>query len=179
MLKLLLSYHGWMFEPHGKTSFSTKAWVVRPRGSGAGPSLAGEGALPLSSVLLPTRRGGRAGGLSVVGQPRAEAPAPPPPRLTAIPSQALVKVMSGRHPMLYSFQTSLPKLPVPSVEDTVRRVRRAALLAHPVPQPLNTGGGAAALSCGWASWGCGEKGLLPGVWAKACGQGWDGGREEP
>ncbi|KAM6436351.1 carnitine O-palmitoyltransferase 1, muscle isoform 1-T2 [Liasis olivaceus] len=61
MLKLLLSYHGWMFEPHGKTSFSTKVWV------------------------------------------------------------AMVKVMSGRHPMLYSFQTSLPKLPVPYVEDTVQR----------------------------------------------------------
>lgn len=43
MLKLLLSYHGWMFEPHGKTSFSTKVWVVRPRGPRAAPSLAGEG----------------------------------------------------------------------------------------------------------------------------------------
>ncbi|XP_070610708.1 carnitine O-palmitoyltransferase 1, muscle isoform isoform X3 [Erythrolamprus reginae] len=61
MLKLLLSYHGWMFEPHGKTSFSTRAWV------------------------------------------------------------ALVRVMSGRHPLLYSFQTSLPKLPVPRVGDTVQR----------------------------------------------------------
>lgn len=81
----------------------------------------------------------------MVGQPGAEAPAPPPPCLTAVPSQALVKVMSGRHPMLYSFQTSLPKLPVPSVEDTVRRVRRAALLAHPVPRPPNTGGGRAQL----------------------------------
>lgn len=27
-LKLLLSYHGWMFEPHGKMSRSTKIWVV-------------------------------------------------------------------------------------------------------------------------------------------------------
>lgn len=27
-LKLLLSYHGWMFEPHGKTSCSTKIWAV-------------------------------------------------------------------------------------------------------------------------------------------------------
>ncbi|XP_061493933.1 carnitine O-palmitoyltransferase 1, muscle isoform [Rhineura floridana] len=60
-LKLLLSYHGWMFEPHGKTSRSTKIWV------------------------------------------------------------AMVKVMSGRNPMLYSFQTSLPKLPVPHVKDTIRR----------------------------------------------------------
>ncbi|XP_063164909.1 carnitine O-palmitoyltransferase 1, muscle isoform isoform X2 [Candoia aspera] len=61
VLKLLLSYHGWMFEPHGKISFSTKVWV------------------------------------------------------------AMVKLMSGRHPMLYSFQTSLPKLPVPRVKDTIRR----------------------------------------------------------
>ncbi|ETE56910.1 hypothetical protein L345_17378, partial [Ophiophagus hannah] len=29
--------------------------------------------------------------------------------------------MSGRHPLLYSFQTSLPKLPVPRVEDTIQR----------------------------------------------------------
>lgn len=27
-LKLLLSYHGWMFEPHGKMSLSTRIWVV-------------------------------------------------------------------------------------------------------------------------------------------------------
>ncbi|XP_053260806.1 carnitine O-palmitoyltransferase 1, muscle isoform [Podarcis raffonei] len=60
-LKLLLSYHGWMFEPHGKTSRSTKIWA------------------------------------------------------------AMVKVMSGCNPMLYSFQTSLPKLPVPCVKDTIER----------------------------------------------------------
>ncbi|KAJ6651521.1 hypothetical protein lerEdw1_020856 [Lerista edwardsae] len=60
-LKLLLSYHGWMFEPHGQTSYSTKIWA------------------------------------------------------------AMVKVLSGRKPMLYSFQTSLPKLPVPSVQDTIQR----------------------------------------------------------
>ncbi|XP_072858465.2 carnitine O-palmitoyltransferase 1, muscle isoform isoform X1 [Pogona vitticeps] len=60
-LKMLLSYHGWMFEPHGKMSRSTKIWV------------------------------------------------------------ALVKLMSGRHPLLYSFQTSLPKLPVPPVSDTIQR----------------------------------------------------------
>uniref|UniRef100_A0A803T978 Carnitine O-palmitoyltransferase 1, muscle isoform n=1 Tax=Anolis carolinensis TaxID=28377 RepID=A0A803T978_ANOCA len=57
-LRLLLSYHGWMFEPHGKTRPSTKIWAV---------------------------------------------------------------MMSGRHPMLYSFQTSLPKLPVPRVADTIQR----------------------------------------------------------
>lgn len=34
----------------------------------------------------------------------------------------MVKVFSGRKPMLYSFQTSLPRLPVPAVKDTVSRV---------------------------------------------------------
>ncbi|XP_069018130.1 carnitine O-palmitoyltransferase 1, liver isoform isoform X2 [Embiotoca jacksoni] len=33
----------------------------------------------------------------------------------------LVKVFSGRKPMLYSFQNSLPRLPLPSVKDTCRR----------------------------------------------------------
>uniref|UniRef100_A0A8C5EHU8 carnitine O-palmitoyltransferase n=1 Tax=Gouania willdenowi TaxID=441366 RepID=A0A8C5EHU8_GOUWI len=33
----------------------------------------------------------------------------------------LVKVFSGRKPMLYSFQNSLPRLPVPSVRDTCSR----------------------------------------------------------
>ncbi|NXX39603.1 CPT1B palmitoyltransferase, partial [Tricholaema leucomelas] len=61
LLKLLLSYHGWMFEPHGKMSRSTKIWV------------------------------------------------------------ALMKLLSVRKPLLYSFQTSLPKLPVPSVQATVTR----------------------------------------------------------
>ncbi|XP_075894248.1 carnitine O-palmitoyltransferase 1, liver isoform isoform X2 [Nelusetta ayraudi] len=33
----------------------------------------------------------------------------------------LVKVFSGRKPMLYSFQNSLPRLPVPTVKDTCKR----------------------------------------------------------
>lgn len=32
-MRLLLSYHGWMFEPHGKMSRSTKIWVVRATGA--------------------------------------------------------------------------------------------------------------------------------------------------
>ncbi|XP_076200442.1 carnitine O-palmitoyltransferase 1, liver isoform-like isoform X3 [Aptenodytes patagonicus] len=60
-LKMLLSYHGWMFAEHGKLSAGTKFWM------------------------------------------------------------ALVKLFSGRKPMLYSFQTSLPRLPVPAVKDTVNR----------------------------------------------------------
>nr|XP_045008500.1 carnitine O-palmitoyltransferase 1, muscle isoform isoform X3 [Jaculus jaculus] len=60
-LKLLLSYHGWMFEMHNKTSHVTKIWAI------------------------------------------------------------CVRLLSSRRPMLYSFQTSLPKLPVPSVPATVQR----------------------------------------------------------
>ncbi|XP_061085292.1 carnitine O-palmitoyltransferase 1, muscle isoform isoform X2 [Conger conger] len=60
-LKLLLSYHGWMFEPHGRPSCTTWLWM------------------------------------------------------------GLVKLFSGRKPLLYSFQSSLPRLPVPSVRDTITR----------------------------------------------------------
>ncbi|NXU54117.1 CPT1A palmitoyltransferase, partial [Turnix velox] len=60
-LKMLLSYHGWIFSEHGKLSASTKLWM------------------------------------------------------------GLVKLFSRRKPMLYSFQTSLPRLPVPAVKDTVNR----------------------------------------------------------
>ncbi|XP_074086985.1 carnitine O-palmitoyltransferase 1, liver isoform [Macrotis lagotis] len=60
-LKMLLSYHGWIFAEHGKLSRATKIWM------------------------------------------------------------GMVKIFSGRKPMLYSFQTSLPRLPVPAVKDTVKR----------------------------------------------------------
>ncbi|XP_014648815.1 PREDICTED: carnitine O-palmitoyltransferase 1, muscle isoform isoform X2 [Ceratotherium simum simum] len=60
-LKLLLSYHGWMFEMHGRTSHFTKVWAI------------------------------------------------------------CVRLLSSRQPMLYSFQTSLPTLPVPSVQATIQR----------------------------------------------------------
>lgn len=36
--------------------------------------------------------------------------------------QTLVKMFSGRRPLLYSFQASLPRLPVPRVDDTIHRV---------------------------------------------------------
>lgn len=42
--------------------------------------------------------------------------------LSLLPLQLLVKVFSGRKPMLYSFQNSLPRLPVPAVKDTCKRV---------------------------------------------------------
>uniref|UniRef100_A0A672MIL4 carnitine O-palmitoyltransferase n=1 Tax=Sinocyclocheilus grahami TaxID=75366 RepID=A0A672MIL4_SINGR len=62
VLKGLLSWHGWMFAPHGKITCQLRIWLI------------------------------------------------------------LVKVFSGMQtPMLYSFQNSLPHLPVPSVKDTMRR----------------------------------------------------------
>ena len=47
--------------------------------------------------------------------------------------QGMVKIFSGRKPMLYSFQTSLPRLPVPTVKDTVTRV---GVAAYPRWRPL-------------------------------------------
>nr|XP_003465467.1 carnitine O-palmitoyltransferase 1, brain isoform isoform X1 [Cavia porcellus] len=58
-LRLLLTYHGWLLEPHGAMSSATKTWL------------------------------------------------------------ALVRIFSGRHPMLFSYQRALPRQPVPSVQDTV------------------------------------------------------------
>uniref|UniRef100_A0A3B5AYL5 Carnitine O-palmitoyltransferase 1, liver isoform-like n=1 Tax=Stegastes partitus TaxID=144197 RepID=A0A3B5AYL5_9TELE len=60
-LKLLLSYHQWMFEQHGRISNTTKVWVT------------------------------------------------------------LVRLFSSRKPLLYSYQTSLPHLPVPTIKDTLSR----------------------------------------------------------
>uniref|UniRef100_A0A671X9I2 carnitine O-palmitoyltransferase n=1 Tax=Sparus aurata TaxID=8175 RepID=A0A671X9I2_SPAAU len=59
-LKLLLSYHQWMFEQHGRVSNVTKVWT-------------------------------------------------------------LLRLLSSRKPLLYSYQTSLPHLPVPPIKDTVSR----------------------------------------------------------
>uniref|UniRef100_A0A8C1G1H9 carnitine O-palmitoyltransferase n=1 Tax=Cyprinus carpio TaxID=7962 RepID=A0A8C1G1H9_CYPCA len=62
VLKSLLSWHGWMFAPHGKMTWQIRLWLM------------------------------------------------------------LVKIFSGMQtPMLYSFQNSLPHLPVPSVKETMRR----------------------------------------------------------
>uniref|UniRef100_A0A8D2IT19 carnitine O-palmitoyltransferase n=1 Tax=Varanus komodoensis TaxID=61221 RepID=A0A8D2IT19_VARKO len=61
ILKMLLCYHGWMYEEHGKMSNTTKVWL------------------------------------------------------------ALVKIFAGRTPMLYSYQASLPRLPVPAIKDTMQR----------------------------------------------------------
>uniref|UniRef100_A0AAY4A254 carnitine O-palmitoyltransferase n=1 Tax=Denticeps clupeoides TaxID=299321 RepID=A0AAY4A254_9TELE len=41
---------------------------------------------------------------------------------------ALVRIFSGRQPLLYSYQGSLPNLPVPAIKDTVKRVRGAFVI---------------------------------------------------
>ncbi|XP_062840876.1 carnitine O-palmitoyltransferase 1, liver isoform isoform X2 [Trichomycterus rosablanca] len=60
-LKVLLSYHRWMFEMHGRISTTTKIWVT------------------------------------------------------------LVRLLSSRKPLLYSYQSALPHLPVPPIKDTLKR----------------------------------------------------------
>lgn len=50
-------------------------------------------------------------------------PLAPSPALSALYPQTCVRLLSGRRPMLYSFQTSLPKLPVPKVSATIQQVR--------------------------------------------------------
>uniref|UniRef100_A0A671Q1X3 carnitine O-palmitoyltransferase n=1 Tax=Sinocyclocheilus anshuiensis TaxID=1608454 RepID=A0A671Q1X3_9TELE len=71
VLKGLLSWHGWMFAPHGKMTWQIRLWLFM-----------------LTNPFL----------------------------------VILVNIFSGMQtPMLYSFQNSLPHLPVPSVKDTMRR----------------------------------------------------------
>nr|XP_034373501.1 carnitine O-palmitoyltransferase 1, brain isoform isoform X3 [Arvicanthis niloticus] len=60
-LRLLLSHHGWLLEPHGTMSSPTKTWL------------------------------------------------------------ALVRIFSGRHQRLFSFQRALPRQPVPLVQETVSK----------------------------------------------------------
>ncbi|KAL3883613.1 hypothetical protein ACJMK2_029858 [Sinanodonta woodiana] len=60
-LKLLLTYHGWMFDGRGKISLKTKLWIV------------------------------------------------------------LVRVLGGKKPLLMSYQSSLPNLPLPSVNQTIEK----------------------------------------------------------
>ena len=55
-----------------------------------------------------------------------------PSTFSTLHPQVCVRLLSGRQPMLYSFQTSLPKLPVPSVPATVHRMR--AWVRHPSVQ---------------------------------------------
>ena len=53
--------------------------------------------------------------------------------------QVAVKLFTSGNPTLYSFQQSLPKLPVPSLDDTLDKVRYQLtfpLPDQPKPSPL-------------------------------------------
>uniref|UniRef100_A0A673FZS0 Carnitine palmitoyltransferase 1Cb n=1 Tax=Sinocyclocheilus rhinocerous TaxID=307959 RepID=A0A673FZS0_9TELE len=43
------------------------------------------------------------------------------PSLSCFPFQTVVRLLSSRKPLLYSYQTSLPHLPVPPIQDTLER----------------------------------------------------------
>ncbi|XP_057683091.1 carnitine O-palmitoyltransferase 1, liver isoform-like isoform X2 [Corythoichthys intestinalis] len=90
-LKQLLSYHRWIFEQHGKMSTTTKIWVVRVC---FWPFL-------LCKVQIFKK--------NCIN------------RMLMSMWQALVRIFSGRKPLLYSYQGSLPNLPVPAIKDTLKR----------------------------------------------------------
>uniref|UniRef100_A0A8B9IGA4 Carnitine O-palmitoyltransferase 1, muscle isoform n=1 Tax=Anser cygnoides TaxID=8845 RepID=A0A8B9IGA4_ANSCY len=119
-MRLLLSYHGWMFEPHGKMSRSTKIWVVRAcacaskrarvaRGALAVPQrrwwwgrhrghwglVWGGGLAPAALPLTPSLCAGPAG--ADEGALRPQAPALQLPDLAA---QAARAPRGGHHPQV-------------------------------------------------------------------------------
>lgn len=50
--------------------------------------------------------------------------------------QTLLRLLSSRKPLLYSYQTSLPHLPVPPIKDTLSRVSGHELSRHTVSMTL-------------------------------------------
>lgn len=134
-LKQLLSYHRWMFEPHGKMSTTTKIWVVSAIlnlfFSIISDFVFEHSSLCKKSVILLgwTELYNACPSLeyfcqyfkilAVFLRYSAENS-----NVCILLCQALVRIFSGRKPRLYSYQGSLPNLPVPAVKDTVKRVRR-------------------------------------------------------
>ncbi len=97
VLKGLLSWHGWIFASHGKITWQIRLWLV---------CICDNCFLEQFMLTNPF--------LVVLNSSVCS--------LTCS-LQILVKIFSGMQtPMLYSFQNSLPHLPVPSVKDTMRRV---------------------------------------------------------
>lgn len=119
-LKLLLSYHQWMFEQHGRISNTTKVWVVRPFPTGVtAPSggCAAEVAVGDFCVIIIFYLILRLLMWLV---------------WLDLFTQSLLRLLSSRKPLLYSYQTSLPHLPVPAISDTVSRVsgHQNTVVAH-------------------------------------------------
>ncbi|XP_052746885.1 carnitine O-palmitoyltransferase 1, liver isoform [Bicyclus anynana] len=121
-LKLLLMYKGWMYEsraPGSKLSLRTVLWasVVKVLSGWNKPRLYSfQGSLPrlpLPAVADTMRRVRETKRMC-----RADV------RARTVLWASVVKVLSGwNKPRLYSFQGSLPRLPLPAVADTMRRVR--------------------------------------------------------
>lgn len=100
VLKGLLSWHGWMFTPHGKITWQIRLWLV---------CMCDNCFLEQFMLTNPF--------LVVLNS-----------SVCSLTLQILLKIFSGMQtPMLYSFQNSLPHLPVPSVKDTMRRVSYSSL----------------------------------------------------
>lgn len=110
VLKQLLSYHRWMFEPHGKMSTTTKVWVVSLIVVVVFLECVFLFFLCLKKCILDLDAGSTFQLVHTILSFR----------------QALVRIFSGRKPLLYSYQGVLPNLPVPAIKDTVKRVRRHA-----------------------------------------------------
>lgn len=113
-LKLLLSYHRWMFEQHGRVSNFTKVWVVSW-------NFCMVSHLPLvaalqNSLFLITRSQYLTEHLWIQVVLICKCIFP------VCFCQTLLGLLSSRKPLLYSYQTSLPHLPVPAIKDTLSRV---------------------------------------------------------
>lgn len=116
VLKQLLSYHRWMFEPHGKMSTTTKVWVVSLIVVVVVVVVLPECVFLFLSLSCEVYSRSRYRFFNSFLR-----------RIFAHNSffcQALVRIFSGRKPLLYSYQGVLPNLPVPAIKDTVKRVRR-------------------------------------------------------
>ncbi|OWK50807.1 Carnitine O-palmitoyltransferase 1, muscle isoform [Lonchura striata] len=165
LLRLLLSYHGWMFEPHGHMSRSTRLWIMREMREMGGCRSCGrcrtvemmremrevremqelremmremwemremmremrelremmremwemrEMMREMRELREMMREMREMGGCGSCGRCRTV-------EMMREMKEALIKIMSIRKPLLYSFQSSLPKLPVPPVKATVAR----------------------------------------------------------
>lgn len=110
-LKLLLSYHRWMFEQHGRVSNFTKVWVVS-QGYCMVSQLPLVVALQNNLLFLWPRY------ICLKKKKYLDLLM----YLFVCFSQTLVGLLSSRKPLLYSYQTSLPHLPVPPIKDTLSRV---------------------------------------------------------
>lgn len=113
-LKLLLSYHRWMFEQHGRVSNFTKVWVVSR-------DFCMVSHLPLVAALQNSLFW-MTWDPSIWWNIYAYKMSWFVSAFFLCFCQTLLGLLSSRKPLLYSYQTSLPHLPVPAIKDTLSRV---------------------------------------------------------